>query len=74
VRLSGRQRPPLAIARPDPTSPAIRILDEATSNLDTERVQLIQAAMADPLAGRTHDGLAARLLDEPAGSAAPVWH
>jgi len=42
-------------------SPQILILDEATSNLDTESEQLIQASMADLLAGRTTFVIAHRL-------------
>ncbi|MEZ4457131.1 MAG: hypothetical protein R2882_11370 [Gemmatimonadales bacterium] len=44
-----------------PASPAILILDEATSNLDTESEQLIQASMATLLAGRTTFVIAHRL-------------
>ena len=42
-------------------SPQILILDEATSNLDTESEQLIQASMASLLAGRTTFVIAHRL-------------
>jgi ABC-type multidrug transport system fused ATPase/permease subunit len=51
----------LAIARAILKSPQILILDEATSNLDTESEQLIQAAMATLLAGRTTFIIAHRL-------------
>jgi ATP-binding cassette subfamily B protein len=51
----------LAIARAILASPQILILDEATSNLDTESEQLIQASMAELLAGRTTFIIAHRL-------------
>ena len=41
--------------------PQILVLDEATSNLDTESEQLIQASMATLLAGRTTFVIAHRL-------------
>jgi ATP-binding cassette subfamily B protein/subfamily B ATP-binding cassette protein MsbA len=61
VKLSGGQQQRLAIARAVLKSPQILILDEATSNLDTESEQLIQASMSTLLAGRTTFVIAHRL-------------
>src|SRR5581483_115538 len=51
----------LAIARAVLAQPQILILDEATSNLDTESEQLIQMSMASLFAGRTTFVIAHRL-------------
>ena len=61
VKLSGGQCQRLAIARAILAQPQILILDEATSNLDTESEQLIQASMATLLADRTTFMIAHRL-------------
>jgi ABC-type multidrug transport system fused ATPase/permease subunit len=61
VKLSGGQQQRLAIARAILASPGILILDEATSNLDTESEQLIQASLARLLEDRTTFVIAHRL-------------
>jgi ATP-binding cassette, subfamily B, bacterial len=61
VKLSGGQRQRLSIARAFLAAPQILILDEATSNLDTESEQLIQASMQRLLANRTTFIVAHRL-------------
>ena len=61
VKLSGGQRQRLAIARAVLADPKILILDEATSNLDTESERLIQSSMAVLMENRTCFVIAHRL-------------
>jgi subfamily B ATP-binding cassette protein MsbA len=61
VKLSGGQRQRLAIARIFLKDPAVVVLDEATSSLDTESERLVETAMEELLRGRSTLIIAHRL-------------
>jgi subfamily B ATP-binding cassette protein MsbA len=61
IKLSGGQRQRIAIARVFLRNPALVVLDEATSSLDTESERLIESAMEDLLRNRSTLIIAHRL-------------
>jgi ATP-binding cassette subfamily B protein len=60
-RVSGGEKQRLAIARMLLKDPAVVVLDEATSHLDSESEAAVQAALAEALSGRTAIVVAHRL-------------
>jgi ATP-binding cassette subfamily B protein len=61
IRLSVGEKQRICIARAILADPAILVLDEATSSLDTKSETMIQSAMRKVMAGRTNFVVAHRL-------------
>lgn len=72
--LSTGQKQLLSLARAIASDPEILVLDEATSNIDTETEERIQAALAEALVGRTSILIAHRLSTILASDRILVFH